>query len=159
MGEMSSIVSRRPSFRNQSNEAFWMSIRLGRSRTCFRREKLLRARGAATRVLKAGCLPYCLCGELINADRRTGESRRGTAKYSERPGGGARASDRVVARWCTHYRRAFGGAPLPIPAETTRAALGRPSSIPLWSSLELLELDRCAGFLELRLDLVCLVLG
>src|SRR6476659_2790159 len=36
---------------------------------------------------------------------------------------------------------------------------GRPSSIPLWSSLELLELDRCAGFLELRLDLVCLVLG
>src|SRR2546430_2656778 len=49
---MSSIVSLRPSFLNHSNEAFWMSIRLGRSRTCLRREKLLRARGAATPVVK-----------------------------------------------------------------------------------------------------------
>src|SRR5215217_4268025 len=48
---MSSIVSRRPSSRNQRNDAVWMSIRLGRSRTCFRREKLLRARGAATPLL------------------------------------------------------------------------------------------------------------
>src|SRR6266536_2532883 len=56
---MSSIVSRRPSFRNQSKEAFWMSIRLGRSRTCLRREKLLRARGAATVVVKFEIsLPY-----------------------------------------------------------------------------------------------------
>jgi hypothetical protein len=29
-----------------------MSIRLGRSRTCFRREKLLRARGATAVLLK-----------------------------------------------------------------------------------------------------------
>src|SRR5262245_30845919 len=43
---MSLMVSRRPSSRNQSNDAFWMSIRFGRSRTCFRREKPLRARGA-----------------------------------------------------------------------------------------------------------------
>src|SRR3954453_3289970 len=48
---MSSIVSRRPSSRNQWNEAFWMSIRLGRSRTCLRREKLQRALGAATLVV------------------------------------------------------------------------------------------------------------
>src|SRR5215210_899285 len=48
---MSEIVSRRPSSRNQRKDAFWMSIRLGRSRTCFRREKLLRARGAATPLL------------------------------------------------------------------------------------------------------------
>src|ERR671911_1626564 len=48
---MSSIVSRRPSCMNQWKDAFWMSIRLGRSRTCFRREKLLRARGAATPLL------------------------------------------------------------------------------------------------------------
>src|ERR671925_652882 len=51
MGEMSSIVSRRPSSMNHRNEAFWMSIRLGRSRTCFRREKLLRGRGATTPLL------------------------------------------------------------------------------------------------------------
>src|SRR5881398_746797 len=49
---MSSIVSRRPSSRNHLNEAFWMSIRLGRSRTCFRREYDLRALGAATLVAK-----------------------------------------------------------------------------------------------------------
>src|SRR5918912_695376 len=63
---MSSIVSRRPSFRNQSNEAFWMSIRFGRSRTCFRREKLFRARGAATLLVKWRCLPLRLekkCGQ------------------------------------------------------------------------------------------------
>src|ERR687896_1464008 len=51
MGEMSSIVSRRPSSMNQWKDAFWMSIRLGRSRTCFRCEKLLRARGATTPLL------------------------------------------------------------------------------------------------------------
>src|SRR5437763_15093661 len=80
---MSSIVSRRPSSRNHSNEAFWMSIRLGRSRTCLRREKLLRARGAATRVVKSGCLPY---GYEVDVEMRTGERRRGTDKYSERGG-------------------------------------------------------------------------
>ena len=49
---MSSIVSRSPSSRNHWNEAFWMSIRLGRSRTCFRRENVLRARGATAVLLK-----------------------------------------------------------------------------------------------------------
>src|SRR5438128_8967552 len=49
---MSSIVSRRPSSRNHWNEAFWMAIRLGRSRTCSILEKDLRARGEATVVVK-----------------------------------------------------------------------------------------------------------
>src|SRR4029453_16425022 len=51
-GEMSSIVSRRPSSRNHLKEAFWMSMRFGSSRTCFRREKLLGASGAAIVLLK-----------------------------------------------------------------------------------------------------------
>src|SRR2546423_15080648 len=51
---MSLIVSRRPPSRNHSNDAFWMSIRFGRSRTCLRREKVFRARGAAARVLVNG---------------------------------------------------------------------------------------------------------
>src|SRR3954468_10732579 len=58
---MSSIVSRRPSFRNHSNDAFWMSIRLGRSRTCFRREKLVRARGATVVLLKMRQPPLTAC--------------------------------------------------------------------------------------------------
>src|SRR4026208_794540 len=54
---MSAIGSPRPSSRNQAKEAFWMSMRLGRSRTCFRRENVLRARGA-TAVLLKNSLPY-----------------------------------------------------------------------------------------------------
>src|SRR6185437_15820769 len=54
---MSSIVSRRPSSRNHWNEAFWMSIRFGRSRTWGRWEKDLRARGEATLVVKKSGLP------------------------------------------------------------------------------------------------------
>src|SRR4051794_41944964 len=54
MGEMSLMVSRRPPSRNHSNDAFWMAIRFGRSRTCLRREKVFRARGAAARVLVNG---------------------------------------------------------------------------------------------------------
>src|SRR5215211_5153344 len=64
---MSLIVSCRPSFRNHWKDAFWMSIRLGRSRTCLRREKLVRARGAATLVVKRYSLPY---SERENPDRR-----------------------------------------------------------------------------------------
>src|SRR5215217_8545653 len=58
MGEMSSIVSRRPSLRNQSNDALWMSIRFGSSRTSLMREKDVRARGAATLAVKRYSLPY-----------------------------------------------------------------------------------------------------
>src|SRR5207237_7764986 len=60
---MSSIVSRSPSLRNQSKDSRWMSIRLGRSRTCLRREKDLRARGAVTVWAKKNSLPWVLCGE------------------------------------------------------------------------------------------------
>src|SRR3954470_3484915 len=70
---MSSIVSRRPSSRNHLNEAFWMSIRLGRSRTCGRRENDLRARGEATLVVKKSGLP--MDGRVLaksgRANRRT----------------------------------------------------------------------------------------
>src|SRR5215831_6645572 len=55
---MSSMVSRRPSLRNQSNDAFWMSIRFGSSRTSLMREKDVRARGAATLAVKRYSLPY-----------------------------------------------------------------------------------------------------
>ena len=51
------IVSRSPSSMNHWKEAFWMSMRFGRSRTCFRREKDLRALGAA-RVLLNLAPPY-----------------------------------------------------------------------------------------------------
>src|SRR3954451_10838821 len=50
MGEMSSIVSRSPPFSgstSQSNDFFWMSIRLGTSRTLSRRAKLRRVRRAS----------------------------------------------------------------------------------------------------------------
>src|SRR4029450_5808607 len=99
---MSSIVSRRPSSRNQSKLAFWMSIRLGRSRTCFRREKFLRARGAVTRVVKVrtASLGETACG---CADGRA--ERRGTDKGTEVPppyardsGRGRRRGGRMVAR-------------------------------------------------------------
>src|SRR5947209_14941045 len=65
MGEMSSMVSRSPSLRNQSNDSRWMSIRLGRSRTCLRRENDLRARGAVTELAKkkASLTGYEVSGE------------------------------------------------------------------------------------------------
>src|ERR1700748_1162294 len=60
MGEMSSIVSRRPSLRNQSKDSRWMSMRLGRSRTCLRRENEWRARGDVPVLAKENRLPYWL---------------------------------------------------------------------------------------------------
>src|SRR5438309_6219622 len=83
---MSSIVSRRPSSRNHRNEAFWMSMRLGRSRTCLRREKLERALGAATLVVNEVQPPL----EDV-ADRRTGENGRTSAQPARVPKGGALA--------------------------------------------------------------------
>src|SRR5919205_3400149 len=68
---MSSIVSRSPSRRNQSKDSRWMSIRLGRSRTCLRREKDLRARGAVTVLAKKNSLPYWLWNE--GRSRRKGQ--------------------------------------------------------------------------------------
>src|SRR5215210_858422 len=83
---MSEIVSRRPSSRNQWNDAFWMSIRLGRSRTCFRREKLLRARGAATPLLNY----EASLGNGLRMCRRT--STAGTGQLTESGQACARAS-------------------------------------------------------------------
>src|SRR5438477_6931841 len=71
---MSSIVSRRPSVRNQSKDSRWISIRLGRSRTCLRRENDLRARGAVTVLAKKNSLPYWLRNEG-EAEKRACESR------------------------------------------------------------------------------------
>src|SRR3954447_4492341 len=85
MGEMSSIVSRRPSSRNHLKEAFWMSIRLGRSRTCLRREKVLRARGAAVVLLKMRSLPW-------NYGVRVRGSPTGTEQNSEKDGACASAA-------------------------------------------------------------------
>src|ERR671937_206408 len=89
MGEMSSIVSWRPSFMNQSKDAFWMSIRFGRSSTCFRREKLLRARRAATLLVKKRDLP------LGRVERQmAGENGKGGATHKSSRNSGLPASQR-----------------------------------------------------------------
>src|SRR5205814_3834456 len=80
---MSSIVSRRPSSRNHWNEAFWMSIRLGRSSTCSRRENDLRARGEATFVVKEKASLGDVRNQRIQAcgnadERNVGATRQGT---------------------------------------------------------------------------------
>src|SRR5918992_2141920 len=80
MGEMSSIVSRRPSSMNHRKEAFWISIRLGRSRTCFRREKLLRARGATTPLVNYEASLEKRRGD-VGISRRTGSA--GTGQLTE----------------------------------------------------------------------------
>src|SRR5215218_10809111 len=81
---MSSIVSRRPSCRNHAKEAFWMSMRFGSSRTCFRREKVLRASGAAVVLLK--------CGASLNYGERVRGSTTGTEQNSEKAGACASAT-------------------------------------------------------------------
>src|SRR3954452_20138608 len=66
---MSSIVSRRPPpsvSTNQSNDRFWMSIRLGTSSTFSRRANVRRVRGASTEAKTATPL-----GE-VRANRRRG---------------------------------------------------------------------------------------
>src|SRR4051812_2656729 len=80
MGEMSSIVSRRPSLRNQSNDALWMSIRFGSSRTSLIREKDVRARGAATLAVKRYSLPYYSEESEISDRRKRAERQREHAR-------------------------------------------------------------------------------
>src|SRR5258706_9118270 len=82
---MSSIVSRRPSSRNHLNDAFWMSIRFGRSSTCSRRENDLRARGEATFVVKEKASLGDVRNQRIQAcgnadERNVGATRQGTYK-------------------------------------------------------------------------------
>src|SRR3954454_14970 len=80
MGEMSSIVSRSPSLRNQSNDALWMSIRFGSSRTSLIREKDVRARGAATLAVKRYSLPYYSEESEISDRRKRAERQREPAR-------------------------------------------------------------------------------
>src|SRR2546421_723702 len=79
---MSSIVSRRPSSRNHLNEAIWMSIRFGSSRTFSIREKDLRARGDATLVVNRKSLPWDVRNQLNAGVRAMG----GRAGGRRRPG-------------------------------------------------------------------------
>src|SRR5579864_1089913 len=84
---MSSIVSRRPSSRNHWNEAFWMSMRLGRSRTCSILEKDLRARGEATVVVKEEASlgdVRAQANSSVQAGGQT-ERRRNPSGYRKRP--------------------------------------------------------------------------
>src|SRR5918992_4867792 len=98
---MSRMVSFRPSDLNQSNETFWMSIRLGRSRTCFKREKLFRARGAATLVVKRYSLPQNW--RFAKMDRRKRRDVGATLKGSERGVSSARAGLRRPPRNAPNY--------------------------------------------------------
>src|SRR3954451_21659170 len=82
MGEMSSIVSRRPSLRNQSNDALWMSIRFGSSRTSLIREKDVRARGAATLAVKRYSLPYYSEESEISGRRKRAVRQREPARVA-----------------------------------------------------------------------------
>src|ERR1022692_1468629 len=85
---MSSMVSRRPSSRNHLNEDFWISIRLGRSSTCSRRENDLRARGDATLVVKekASLGGRAKSGGSRHAGMRgRAERRRNPSGYRNRP--------------------------------------------------------------------------
>src|SRR6184192_1447605 len=86
---MSSMVSLSPSFRNQSNDSRWMSIRLGRSRTCLRRENDLRARGAVTELAKkkASLTGYEVSGEAEKNACRAGrpDGRRNPPGYRSHP--------------------------------------------------------------------------
>src|ERR671935_1948414 len=100
---MSSIVSRRPSLRNHSKEAFWMSMRFGRSSTCLRREKLLRARGAETMVVKFEIsLPY---GSMGGTRGNVG----GTAQHSGTGPLPARQASRGGASWYVQYSDSRAG--------------------------------------------------
>src|ERR1041384_275119 len=91
---MSEIVSRKPSFLNQSNDAFWMSIRFGSSRTSLMREKDVRARGAATLAVKRYGLPYC-SEESEISDRRKRRNVSATCKGTQKEGPFARRSPRA----------------------------------------------------------------
>src|ERR671938_362417 len=108
---MSSIVSRRPSLRNQSKDSRWMSIRLGRSRTCLRREKEFRARGAVTVFANDNSLPYWLWNEgrrkkgeqksdaYVRTRRRTPHDTEGSPRAaSTRRGPGSRRGDSSTLR-------------------------------------------------------------
>src|SRR6058998_1672502 len=146
---MSSIVSRRPSFKNHSKEAFWMSMRLGRSRTCLRREKLLRARGAATMVVKFEIsLPY---GSMGGKRGNVG----GTAQHSGTGPHPTRQASRGGATWRHQYSSRgackLGAVLQPAPeheGRSWRPSLLAPNELGYFSSTVAPASSSCA-FIEL----------
>src|SRR5215471_6524560 len=150
---MSSMVSRRPSLRNQSNDAFWMSIRFGSSRTSLMREKDVRARGAATLAVKRYSLPYCeeteiWTGENDGRQREPARVAKRGALPQAKPHGG-RGQARIVARK-PKKRKICGLKALDVDARTPRARSRRPSRTAV-SFVRLFQLDRGARLFELRL--------
>src|SRR5918998_2352061 len=85
MGEMSSIVSRRPPFSvstSQEKDFFWMSIRLGTSRTFSSRANERRVRGAAMEAKTATPLGLASGQRAVALG---GDLPRGTAGAEARP--------------------------------------------------------------------------
>src|SRR4029453_2545299 len=163
-GEMSSIVSRRPSSRNPLNEAFWLLMRFGSSRMCFRREKLLRASGAAIVLLKCGASlgiggSVCGCADL-RPEPNSIAKRTVAAQAQQRDG----PRYEIDYSPCVKSALAEGVDPRRFSRRKMRLllalsfvrGLGEPGGSP--REQRLLELDRGAGFFQLRLDLVGLFL-
>src|SRR6266542_3690 len=153
---MSSIVSLRPSARNQWKEAFWMSIRLGRSRTCSICEKDLRARGEATVVVKEGSLPWDRRDQANTGVRIGGraERRRNQPEYRNNP-----LLRKQQPTPATGGLRNCSAPGRRRPADLHDLALEAARSLVLAPFASLLELDGGAGLLELGLDAVGLLLG
>src|SRR6266536_660629 len=153
---MSSIVSLRPSARNQWKEAFWMSIRLGRSRTCSICEKDLRARGEATVVVKEGSLPWDRRDQANTGVRIGGraERRRNQPEYRNNP-----LLRKQQPTPATGGLRNCSAPGRRRPADLHDLALEAARSLVLALFASLLELDGGAGLLELGLDAVGFLLG
>src|SRR4051812_33517106 len=131
---MSSIVSRRPSFRNHWNEAFWISIRFGSSRTCSTREKDVRARGAATLAVKRYSPPLKRRTDQRNLGQAKTTNVGATCKGTKGGGGGEggpRGAPLPPAWWRAPGKREAGGAPALVSPATSQKAKpvrkGRPS--------------------------------
>src|SRR4051794_851682 len=129
-----------------------MSIRLGRSRTWGRREKVLRARGEATLVVKESGLPVDWRGlaKSGGANRRTSVTSR--QDVGAQPTRIAIGPPSPQATPCG-VRRGLTAGTVARPGGAVKAAPG--SSFPLLSAgaeAVLLDLDRGAGLFELGLD-------
>src|SRR5262252_1283090 len=147
---MSPIVSRRPSSRNHWNEAFWMSIRLGRSRTCWRRENDLRARGEATVLVKEEASLGDVRVQAITAgrgadERDVGATRQGTGR-SPFCASESLLREPVVRGKCS------AASPRRQAEPRNQVAWRQPGCRTWLPGSSLLQLDRGPGLLELRLD-------
>src|SRR3954469_6465888 len=98
---MSSIVSRKPPLSvstNQAKDFFWMSMRLGTSRTLSRRAKLRRVRGASTEAKTA---------TPLRAERN---GKGGERRPWEWPAGGCPATESATSQYSTGVGGPLGGA-------------------------------------------------